>query len=221
MPSGPNPRLTWIASPCAPAQTLTGLPPSQTELDAFRRDTKPGAYERYVDRLLRKPAYGEHEARYWLDAVRYGDTHGLQLDNERGVYPYRDWVVRAYNEDLPFTKFVEWQLAGRPLAQPYHGATYCHRLRPDESDFLTKAGRSRRSFWPATPFDRVDTTSTVFLGMTVQCAKCHDHKYDPIKQRDYYGLYAFSTAPPKSHWTATNASRLPQCGRQAQSKKRG
>lgn len=79
------------------------MPPTPKELEQFRTDNKPGAYERYVDRLMAKPEYGEHQARYWLDAVRYGDTHGLQLDNERGVYPYRDWVIQSFNEDLPFT----------------------------------------------------------------------------------------------------------------------
>ena len=100
------------------AETLTGLPPAKAELDAFRGDQQPGAYERYVDRLLASPAYGEQEARYWLDAVRYADTHGLQLDNERSVFPYRDWVVQAFNEDLPFDKFAEWQLAGDLLPKP-------------------------------------------------------------------------------------------------------
>src|SRR5262249_50703516 len=100
------------------AQTLTGLPPTQAELAQFRGDKKPGAYERYVDRLLSKQEYGEQEARYWLDAVRYGDTHGLQLDNERAIYPYRDWVIRAFNEDLPFDKFALWQIAGDLLPNP-------------------------------------------------------------------------------------------------------
>lgn len=172
------------------AETLTGLPPTLNELESFRKDTKPGAYERYVDRLIAKPTYGEHQARYWLDAVRYGDTHGLQLDNERGVYPYRDWVVRAYNQDLPFTKFVEWQLAGDLLPKPTTEqlvATGYVRMN------LTSAegGAIEEEFLARNTFDRVDTTSTVMLGLTVQCAKCHDHKYDPIKQRDYYGLYAF------------------------------
>lgn len=172
------------------AQTLTGLPPTPAELCAFRSDTKPGAYERYVDRLLAKPSYGEHEARYWLDAVRYGDTHGLQLDNERGVYPYRDWVVRAFNQDLPFTKFVEWQLAGDLLPKPTTEqliATGYIRMNLTSNE----GGAIEEEFLARNTFDRVDTTSTVMLGLTVQCAKCHDHKYDPIKQRDYYGLFAF------------------------------
>lgn len=172
------------------SQTLTGLPPTSAELEAFRKDSKPGAYERYVDRLLANPAYGEHEARYWLDAVRYGDTHGLQLDNERGVFPYRDWVVRAFNQDLPFTKFVEWQLAGDLLPNPTTEqliATGYVRMN------LTSAegGAIEEEFLARNTFDRVDTTSTVLMGLTIACAKCHDHKYDPIKQSEYYGLYAF------------------------------
>ena len=172
------------------AQTLTGLPPTVADVEAFRKDNKPGAYERFVDRLLASPAYGEHEARYWLDAVRYADTHGLQLDNERGVYPYRDWVVRAFNHDLPFTKFVEWQIAGDLLPKPTTEqliATGYVRMNLTSNE----GGAIEDEFLARNTFDRVDTTSTVMLGLTTQCAKCHDHKYDPIKQKDYYGLYAF------------------------------
>ncbi|AIE83816.1 DUF1553 domain-containing protein [Fimbriimonas ginsengisoli] len=172
------------------AQTLTGLPPTPREMEAFRRDTKPGAYERLVDRLLAKPEYGEHQARYWLDAVRYGDTHGLQLDNERSVFPYRDWVVRAFNRDLPFDKFTEWQLAGDLLPKPTTEqlvATGYVRMNLTSNE----GGAIAEEFLARNTFDRVDTTSTVFLGMTIGCAKCHDHKYDPIRQADYYGLYAF------------------------------
>jgi hypothetical protein len=170
--------------------TLTGLPPTASELATFRKDKTPGAYERYVDRLLAKPAYGEHQARYWLDAVRYGDTHGLQLDNERSVYPYRDWVVRAFNQDLPFDKFTQWQLAGDLLEKPTTEqliATGYVRMNLTTNE----GGAIEEEFLARNTFDRVDTASTVFLGLTVGCAKCHDHKYDPIKQRDYYGLYAY------------------------------
>ncbi len=172
------------------AQSLMGLPPSPSEVDSFRKDTMPGAYERYVDRLLAKPEYGEHEARYWLDAVRYADTHGLQLDNERGIYPYRDWVVQAYNKDLPFDRFIEWQLAGDLLPNPTTEqlvATGYVRMNLTSNE----GGAIEEEFLARNTFDRVDTTSTVLLGLTVQCARCHDHKYDPIKQRDYYGLYAY------------------------------
>lgn len=172
------------------AQTLTGLPPTPEELTQFRNDRKPGAYERYVDRLLAKPEYGEHEARYWMDAVRYGDTHGLQLDNERSIYPYRDWVIKAFNEDLPYDKFIQWQLAGDLLPHPTTeqlvatGFVRCN-LTSNEGGAIPEEFLARNTF------DRVDTTSTVLLGLTVGCAKCHDHKYDPIKQADYYGLYAY------------------------------
>lgn len=172
------------------AQTLTGLPPTPAELRRFRQDAKPGAYERYVDRLLAKPEYGEHEARYWLDAVRYGDTHGLQLDNERSVYPYRDWVIRSFNDDLPFDRFVKWQLAGDLLPNPTTEqlvATGYVRMNLTSNE----GGAIAEEFLARNTFDRVDTTSTVFLGLTVGCAKCHDHKYDPIEQKDYYGLYAY------------------------------
>lgn len=172
------------------AQTLTGLPPTPSELDAFRKDLKPGAYERFVDKMMAKPAYGEHEARYWLDAVRYGDTHGLQLDNERGIYPYRDWVIRAFNGDLPFDKFVQWQLAGDLVPNPTTEqliATGYVRMNLTSNE----GGAIPEEFLARNTFDRVDTTSTVFLGLTVGCARCHDHKYDPIKQSDYYGLYAY------------------------------
>jgi hypothetical protein len=172
------------------SQTLTGLPPTPDELDAFRKDRKPGAYERYVDRLLAKTAYGEHQARYWLDAVRYGDTHGLQLDNERGVFPYRDWVIQAFNRDLPFDKFVKWQIAGdllpHPTTEQLVATGYVRmNLTSDEGGAIPEEFLARNTF------DRVDTTGTVMLGLTVGCAKCHDHKYDPIKQKDYYGLYAY------------------------------
>ena len=172
------------------AQTLTGLPPTLEELNAFRHDNQPGAYERYVDRLMSKPSYGENQARYWLDAVRYGDTHGLQLDNERAVYPYRDWVIRSFNSDLPFNKFAQWQIAGDLLPNPSTEqliATGYVRMNLTSNE----GGAIPEEFLARNTFDRVDTTSTVFLGLTVGCAKCHDHKYDPIKQKDYYGLYAY------------------------------
>ncbi len=172
------------------ALVLTGLPPGPAELAQFRADKATGAYERYVDRMIAKPSYGEHQARYWLDAVRYGDTHGLQLDNERGVFPYRDWVVRAFNQDLSFKNFIEWQIAGDLLPNPtteQRLATGYVRMNLTSDE----GGAIAEEFLARNTFDRVDTTSTVMLGLTVQCARCHDHKYDPIKQKDYYGLYAY------------------------------
>ncbi len=177
--------------------TLTGLPPTPAEIDAFLADKKPEAYERLVDRLLASPRYGENQARYWLDAVRYADTHGLHIDNERAVYPYRDWVVRALSEDLPFDQFTIWQIAGDLLPKPTLDqkiATGYIRMNPTTNE----GGVIEAEFLAKNTFDRVDTTSTIFLATTLACAKCHDHKYDPISQKDYYALYAFfnSTADP-------------------------
>ncbi len=186
----PEPQADLDTLALRAAQTLTGLPPTRAQMATLHRDTKPGAYERFVDELLATPAYGEHEARYWMDAVRYGDTHGLQLDNERTIYPYRDWVIRAFNADLPFDQFVKWQVAGDLLTNPTTEqmiATGYVRMNLTTNE----GGAIAEEFLARNTFDRVDTTSTVMLGLTVGCAKCHDHKYDPIRQRDYYGLYAY------------------------------
>lgn len=170
--------------------TLTGLPPTPEETNRFLADQRPQAYERLVDRLLASPRFGENQARYWLDAVRYADTHGLHIDNERSVFPYRDWVIRAYNQDLPYDKFVLWQLAGDLLPSPTLDqkiATGYVRLNPTTAE----GGAIEAEFLAKNTFDRVDTTSTVFLGVTIQCARCHDHKYDPFSQNDYYSMYAY------------------------------
>lgn len=170
--------------------TLTGLPPTPAEVNAFLADSHPDAYDRVVDRLLASPRYGENQARFWLDAVRYADTHGLHIDNERAVYPYRDWVIRAYNEDLPFDKFALWQLAGDMLPKPTIEqliATGYIRMNPTTNE----GGVIEAEFLAKNTMDRVDTTATVFLGVTMGCAKCHDHKYDPISAKEYYGMYAF------------------------------
>lgn len=169
---------------------LTGLDPTTNELNEYLGDVAPGSYERAVERMLASQRYGEHEARYWLDAVRYGDTHGLHLDNERSIYPYRDWVVNAFNKDLSFDKFTLWQLAGDMLPNPTREmkvATGYIRMNPTTNE----GGSIEEEVLVRNTFDRVDTTSTVFLGLSVGCAKCHDHKYDPISQKDYYGMYAF------------------------------
>jgi hypothetical protein len=169
---------------------LTGLPPTPAELDAFLYDNQPGAYERVVERLLASPRYGEHMARFWLDAARYGDTHGLHLDNYREMWPYRDWVVRMFNADQPFDQFLVEQLAGDLLPTP-------------SEDQLIATGFSRNHVTTAeggsiveevdmrNVVDRVETFGTVFLGLTIGCARCHDHKYDPISMRDFYSLYAY------------------------------
>ncbi|MEE2642547.1 MAG: PSD1 and planctomycete cytochrome C domain-containing protein [Planctomycetota bacterium] len=179
------------------ALVLTGLPPAPELLNRFLKDKADDAFGRYVDRLLADKKYGEHQARYWLDAVRYGDTHGLHLDNKRGIYPYRDWVVRAFNRNLPFDQFITWQLAGDLLPQPtleQQVATGFVRMNPSTAE----GGAIPAEFQAKNNFDRTENLGTVFLGMSLVCARCHTHKYDPIPQSEYYRLMAFfnSTAEP-------------------------
>ena len=172
------------------ALVLTGLPPSPELLQSFLDDGSSNAYEQLVERLLADPRYGEHQARYWLDAVRYGDTHGLHLDNKRGIYPYRDWVVRSLNRNQPLDEFIEWQLAGDLLPEPtmeQRIATGYVRMNPTTAE----GGVIPAEFQAKNNFDRTETLGTVFLGMTMLCSRCHTHKYDPIEQTEYYRLLAF------------------------------
>ena len=179
------------------ALTLIGLPPEPQLLESFLQDNSDDAFEKYVDQLLSDSRYGEHQARYWLDAVRYGDTHGLHLDNKRGIYPYRDWVVRSFNRNQPFDEFITWQLAGDLLPNPsleQRVATGFVRMNPTTSE----GGAIPAEFQAKNNFDRTENFGTVFLGMSLVCARCHTHKYDPIPQKEYYELLAFfnSTAEP-------------------------
>ena len=179
------------------ALVLTGLPPEPEQLARFLQDKSPQAYSRYIETLLTSHRYGEHQARYWLDAVRYGDTHGLHLDNKRGIYPYRDWVVRALNQNQPLDEFLTWQLAGDLLDKPTLAqlvATGFVRMNPTTAE----GGAIPAEFQAKNNFDRVETLGTALLGMSLNCARCHTHKYDPIPQTEYYRLLAFfnSTAEP-------------------------
>ncbi len=169
---------------------LIGLPPSPAEAEAFVHDTSPEAYERLVDRLLASPQFGERWARPWLDAARYADSHGFQRDDLRDLWPYRDWVIDALNRDMPFDQFTIEQLAGDLLPQATTAqriATGFNRCAPTNCE----AGSDPRETRVNQVFDRVNTLGMVWLGTTLECAQCHDHKYDPITARDYYGLFAF------------------------------
>jgi len=169
---------------------LTGLPPTPEAVEAFVHDTHPQAYERLVERLCATPHFGEHQARYWLDAARYGDTHGLHLDNYREMWLYRDWVINAFNQNMPYDQFLVEQLAGDLLEDPTDSqliATGFNRAHVTTNE----GGSIKEEVLVRNVVDRVATTGTVFLGLTVGCAQCHDHKYDPITQKEFYQLFAF------------------------------
>ena len=169
---------------------LTGLPPTPEEVKAFLNDKSPNAYEKAVDRLLASPHYGEHMAVPWLDAARYADTHGYQDDGLRTAWPFRDWVISSFNRNQPYDQFVTWQLAGDMLPNPTRDmmvATAFNRMHQQSQE----GGIIPEEYRSAYVSDRVDTFGKTFLGLTVECARCHDHKYDPISHKDYYSLYAF------------------------------
>ncbi|MCA9086220.1 MAG: DUF1549 domain-containing protein, partial [Planctomycetaceae bacterium] len=169
---------------------LTGLPPTVAEVQSFVDDDSPDAWNKVVDRLLSSPHFGEQMARYWLDVARYGDTHGLHLDNYREMWAYRDWVVNAFNSNKPFDVFTTEQLAGDLLQDPTDdqlvatGFNRCH-VTTSEGGSIAEEVQVRNVV------DRVVTTGTVFLGLTLDCSRCHDHKFDPLTMKDFYALYGY------------------------------
>jgi hypothetical protein len=169
---------------------LVGLPPEPEQVEAFANDPAPDAYEKLVDKLLASPRYGEHRARYWLDAARYGDTHGLHFDNFREIWPYRDWVIAAFNRNLTFDKFTVEQIAGDLLPEPTKDqilATGFHRCAITTNEGGSIAEEVLFNY----ARERVETTAWVWLGLTANCAVCHDHKFDPITQKDFYSMSAY------------------------------
>ncbi len=169
---------------------LIGLPPTAEQVDAYVKDTSPNAYEKAVNQLLKNPHFGEHQAVDWLDVARYADTHGYQDDGLRTMWPYRDWVIKAFNRNLSFDRFVTWQLAGDMLPNPQREqliATAFNRNHQQSQE----GGIVPQEYFVEYVADRTNTFGKAFLGLTVECARCHDHKYDPISQKDYYSLFAF------------------------------
>ena len=186
-PSAEADRITLIRRA---SLDLIGLPPTIAEVDAFVNDGRPDAYERVVDRLLASPHFGERWARPWLDLARYADSNGYSIDAPRSIWKYRDWVINAINDDMPFDRFAVDQLAGDLLPEATLDqkiATGFHRNTPINQE----GGIDPEQFRIESVIDRVNTTGTAFLGLTVGCCQCHDHKYDPISQREYFQLFAF------------------------------
>ncbi|NDA68467.1 MAG: DUF1549 domain-containing protein, partial [Verrucomicrobia bacterium] len=168
---------------------LLGLPPKPAEVDAFVNDTSPDAYEKLVERLLASPHYGERWGRWWLDVARYSDSNGYSIDAPRSIWRYRDWVIAALNRDLPFDQFTIEQLAGDLLPNAtleQKVATGFHR----NTQINQEGGIDKEQFRLESVVDRVNTTGAAWLGLTIGCCQCHDHKFDPLLQKEYYGLFA-------------------------------
>ncbi len=186
-PEGEASREVWLRRATF---DLTGLPPTPAEMDEFLKDKSPDAYEKQVDRLLKSQRYGERQAQEWLDLARYADTSGYQNDTPRKIWKWREWVINAYNTNMPFDQFTIEQLAGDLLPNATLSqkvATGFNRNHPTNSE----AGEEEDEYRSVYVIDRVNTTATVFMGLTLACTQCHDHKYDPLSQRDYYSFYSF------------------------------
>jgi hypothetical protein len=187
---------------------LTGLPPTPAEVDAFVNDARPNAYEKVVDRLLASPRFGERLAVEWLDAARYADTHGYHIDSGRDMTRWREWVIDAFNRNLPFDRFTVEQLAGDLLPS----ATFDQRIASgfNRNHMINfEGGAIPEEYHTAYIVDRVNTTATVWLGLTVACCQCHDHKYDPITQKEFYQLYAFFHNLPENGLDGAKGNAAP------------
>jgi len=169
---------------------LIGLPPTLDDIDAFLNDSSKNAFEKVVDQLLTSPAYGEHMASNWLDVARYADTHGYQDDLERIMWPWRDWVISAFNRNLPYDQFIKWQLAGDLLPEATLEQILATGFNRNHK-ITQEGGVIDEEYRVEYVLDRTNTTSKALLGLTMECAQCHDHKFDPISQNEYYSFYSF------------------------------
>lgn len=169
---------------------LTGLPPTPAEVESFLKDSSPNAYEKVVDRLMKSPNFGEHQAVSWLDLARYADSNGYQDDALRTIYPYRDWVIKAFNQNMPLDSFVLYQMAGDLLPAPTKDMMVATAFNRNHSQ-SEEDGIVPEEYQVEYVADRTNTFGKAFLGLTMECCRCHDHKYDPISQKDYYSMFAF------------------------------
>ena len=188
---------------------LTGLPPTLEEIEAFLADQSEDAYQKVLDRLLASPHYGERMAMDWMDLARYADSHGYHADCYRMMWPWRDWVIQAFNDNMAFDQFTTWQMAGDLLpnaTQEQKLATGFHRNHPASSE----AGIVPEEYLLENVFDRTNTTAKAFLGLTLECARCHDHKYDPISQKEYFQLSAFFNNVDELGMISNDGNAAPQ-----------
>lgn len=188
---------------------LWGLPPTPEQIDRFLNDDKPGAYERLVDRLIDSPRYGERMTLAWMDAARYGDTSVFHADGPRDMWPWRDWVLKAYNTNMPFDQFTVEQLAGDLLSEPTTEQLVATGFNRNHGT-TDEGGAIDEEYRVEYIVDRVKTTSMVWLGLTMECAQCHDHKYDPISQEDYYRFFAFFNQTPEKGMQTRNGNAEPR-----------
>jgi hypothetical protein len=187
---------------------LTGLPPTPAQIDSYLNDSSPDAYEKRVDELLKSPHYGERMAMQWLDLARYADTHGYHIDSHRDMWRWRDWVIRAFNDNVPYDRFTIEQLAGDLLPNPTREQLIATGFNRNHM-INYEGGAIPEEYHTEYVIDRLDTTATVWMSMTMGCARCHDHKYDPITQRDFYRFFAFFNAVPEKGLDGQKGNAVP------------
>ncbi len=204
----PSPEADKITLLRRVAFDLTGLPPTPEQVDSFLNDESPDAYEKRVDELLKSAHYGERMAMQWLDLARYADTHGYHIDSHRDMWRWRDWVIQAFNRNMPYDQFTIEQLAGDLLPDPSREQLIATGFNRNHM-INYEGGAIPEEYHNEYVIDRLDTTATVWMSMTMGCARCHDHKYDPITQKDFYRFYAFFNAVPEKGLDGQRGNAVP------------
>jgi hypothetical protein len=192
----PNDREEWARLIRRVCLDLTGLPPTEVVMQKFKKDDSPASYRRLVDYLMKQPTFGERMAAHWLDVSRYADSHGYQDDGPRTMWPWRDWVIHAFNTNMPFDRFVTWQIAGDMLPNPTKEMLLATGFNRNHK-ITQEGGVIDEEYRIEYVTDRTNTFSKAFMGLTMECSKCHDHKYDPITQKEYYQLFSFFNSVPE------------------------